>query len=47
VFVTRKAAEAWFAENDPEGVALSTGFWKKQAATEQALPPALLLQQAV
>jgi hypothetical protein len=26
---------------------LSTGFWKKQAATEQALPPALLLQQAV
>ena len=30
VFANADAAETWFAENDPEGVALITRFWNEQ-----------------
>ena len=29
VFATAHAAEKWFEENDPEGVALSMRFWNE------------------
>ena len=29
LFATVDAAEAWFEENDPEGVALNMRFWNK------------------
>jgi hypothetical protein len=29
VFANADAAEAWFAENDPEGVAFEYAFWKR------------------
>jgi hypothetical protein len=30
VFANADAAETWFAENDPEGVAFGTRFWNEQ-----------------
>jgi hypothetical protein len=35
-FASEAAAEAWFAEHDPEGVALSTG-WKPDLADDWPL----------
>jgi hypothetical protein len=39
VFANQDAAETWFAENDPEGVALYEVLeWKRPPPTEAALP---------
>jgi hypothetical protein len=39
VFANADAAEAWFAENDPEGVALVRGYWPASVNRSLRRPP--------
>jgi hypothetical protein len=43
VFANREAAERWFEENDPEGVALNMRFWSKDAGRSQLSTPQTIL----